>query len=375
MKVVFVVRHVDSSGGRERILTHKANYFARVFGYRVSIVTLFQRRDATYFPLDALVTIRHLRLQSPKGFAGGDLAFRRYVKTALSDELRALAPDITITLWWGIEFKLLPDIPYAGRRIVEQHFSQHMRDRLLTQAGRSLYFKLRVRLNRWIENRALRRYDAYVVLTREDRAHWDHPRLSVIPNPVSLVEPAASDCSAPVVLSVGRLGEQKGFDRLLRIWAKVEARHPDWRLIIRGDGDSRDELLAQIRELRLSRASIEPATPRIEEEMRQASIFALTSRYEGFGLVLIEAMQCGVPVVSYDTRCGPRDIIDDGVTGFLVREDDEATFAERLERLMLDRSLRLALGAAGMRSVNERFDEASVMQEWKRLFESLPPRS
>lgn len=375
MKVVFVVRHVDSSGGRERVLTHKANYFARVFGYQVSIVTLFQQRDATYFPLDERVALRHLRLQSPEAFAGGALAYRQYAKTALSDVLRELAPDITITLWWGIEFKLLPDIPHAGHRIVEQHFSQHMRDRLLTQEGTSPYFKLRVRLNRWIENRALRRYDAYVVLTHEDRAHWDHPQLSVIPNPLSYADPVASDGSAPIVMSVGRLGEQKGFDRLLRIWAKVEARHPDWRLVIRGDGEHRDALTALIEELQLSRASIEPATPNIEDEMRRASIFALTSRYEGFGLVLTEAMQCAVPVVTYDTKCGPRDIVDDGVSGFIVREGDEDAFVERLERLMQDRPLRLRMGDAARRSVNERFGVERVMQQWKELFESMRSRA
>lgn len=371
MHIVYVVRQVDSAGGRERVLTHKANYLARVYGHRVTIVTMFQQRDGAFFPLDPAVQVRHLRLKKPEAFGRNPLAFRRYVRAELTDCLRDLAPDITISMWWGLEFKLLPGIPFGGRKIAEQHFSQFMRDRLLTRGRRSLYFRLRVLLSRLIENRSLRKYDAYVVLTHEDRAAWQHHHLEVIPNPLTLVTDRSSDCSHPVVLAVGRLDEQKGFDRLLRIWSTIEARYPEWRLVIRGDGEDREALNGLIRTLGLTRAAVLPATSQIQEEMLQASILAFTSRYEGFGLVLTEAMQCGLPIVSYDTKCGPRDIIEDGRTGFLVREDDEPAFAGRLAALMESRERRLAMGAAGKQASAERFGDATVMQQWQRLFEQV----
>src|SRR5262245_39094278 len=123
MKIVYLARQIDSAGGRERVLTHKANYLARVFGHEVTIVTMFQQRDETFFTLDPLVHVLHLRLQKPEVYGGHPLAFRRYVRTALTNCLRDLAPDITISLWWGIEFKLLPTIPFGGRKVAEQHFS------------------------------------------------------------------------------------------------------------------------------------------------------------------------------------------------------------------------------------------------------------
>jgi glycosyltransferase involved in cell wall biosynthesis len=309
-------------------------------------------------------------LQNAESFQGGRYKYRRYVKNRIGDALKRLSPDVAISMWWGIEFQILPFINDGSRKIVEFHFSQYMRYRLLKSRSVSLYFKLRVLLSRLLESMALRRYDALVVLTWEDRPHWKHKNVTVIPNALSFIVSAASDCSSRVVMSVGRLTEQKGFDRLIRIWATIEPDYPDWRLVIWGDGEDKAQLLQTIADKGLKRVFIMPATPDIKEEMLKSSVFTLTSRYEGAPMVLIEAMQCGLPIVSYDTRCGPRDIIDDGVSGFIVKEDDERTFGVKLRTLMDDQPRRVEMGAAAKRLSGQKFGEEVIMKRWKELLES-----
>jgi glycosyltransferase involved in cell wall biosynthesis len=367
MKLAYVVRQIDASGGRERVVVNKANYFVDK-GVEVTIVTMFQQNAASFFDLDRRVRVHHLRLQRPESFHGGRFKYRKYVKDAIGAALRRFSPDVTISLWWGIEFRILPSIKDGSRKIVEFHFSQYMRS-LLMSGSVSWYFKLRVLFSRWLEAMALRRYDALVVLTDEDRPHWNHKQVVVIPNALSFVLPEASDCSSHTVMTVGRLTEQKGFDRLISIWAAIEPDYPGWRLFIWGDGEDKAQLLQMIAEKGLKAVSIMPATRQIKDEMLKASIFTLTSRYEGAPMVLTEAMQCGLPIVSYDTRCGPRDLIDDEVSGYIVKEGDERAFAERLRTLMDNEALRVRMGAAAKRLSVSKFGQELVMGKWKELLE------
>ena len=148
----------------------------------------------------------------------------------------------------------------------------------------------------------------------------------------------------------------------------VAGEHKDWRLDIFGSGTMEAQLKARIARKGLQTAAIHPFTPHIAEEYADSSIFALSSHFEGFGLVLLEAMQCGVPCVTFDCPFGPSDVVEDGISGFVVPDGDVKGFAARLEQLMDDRLLRQKLASAAVERAKT-FGVDAVMEQWKRLFE------
>lgn len=169
---------------------------------------------------------------------------------------------------------------------------------------------------------------------------------------------------------MGRYVPQKGFDRLISAWKTVSERHPDWTLRIYGDG-MRKQLQQQIDALGLSASCIlEHSVPNIADKYCDSSILALSSRFEGFGMVIIEAMACGVPPVSFACPCGPRDIIDDGKDGLLVENGDVEGLAEKICYLIENDDVRKEMGRQARKSV-ERFKMEHITQKWRELFESL----
>jgi len=173
------------------------------------------------------------------------------------------------------------------------------------------------------------------------------------------------------VVAVGRYTYQKGFDMLLRAWRRVCDSIDDWQLHIVGEGEMKESLQQQILDLSLEdRVELCPATSDIQSVYREASVLVLSSRYEGFGMVLLEAQTAGVPTVSFDCKCGPSDIVADGVTGYLVPANDIPALAEKLLVLMRDETLRKQIGRNAFADAS-RFSEKAVMQRWTDLFENF----
>ena len=236
----------------------------------------------------------------------------------------------------------------------------------------------------WVRRYAYIRLDAVVALTAETASLLERRtragKIVVIPNaiflPVVEGEPrlAVGDVVAPgrkMLLAVGRFVAQKGFDRLVDVFGQVAGRYPDWDLVILGEGALRGALEAQVARLGLgARVFLPGHAGNVADWYRAADVFVLSSRWEGFGMVLIEAMAHGCSVVSVDCDVGPRDMIRDGVDGLLVRQDDGLALAEGLERLMGDAALRARL-AARAGEVCERFAPERVRGMWEGLFDAL----
>ena len=193
----------------------------------------------------------------------------------------------------------------------------------------------------------------------------------VIPNPLTFSPHLQSSCSSKQIIAVGRYEKQKGFDILIKAWEQIVSKHDGWVLKIYGDGPLRNVLQQQIQESNLfSSCFLEYPTSQIEEKYAESSIFVLSSRYEGFGLVLVEAMSCGLPVVSFDCPCGPKDIISDSEDGFLVKTGNTEELACRLSYLMQHEDRRIRMGKKA--SVNiQRYRIEHVALVWKDLFENL----
>ena len=291
-------------------------------------------------------------------------------KKLLKKELFRLRPDITVSLLRR-EINFINDIKDGSKKVGELHVNRsNYRNFENNESNliKSLFSKI------WMKNLLghLRYLDKFIVLTEEDREQWPELNNAVkISDPLTFFPKQPSSLKRKRVIAVGRYVYQKGFDLLLQIWSKIEKDNPDWELFVFGTGNrSYYELLKKKLNIDDNRCHLEGPSPNIQEEYLNSSVFAFTSRFEGFGMALVEAMACGLPVVSFDCPCGPRDIITDNEDGILVKNGSVADFVLALNKLMRDESLRIQMSVLGRKNV-ERFKIEYIAEQWKSLFDSM----
>ena len=217
------------------------------------------------------------------------------------------------------------------------------------------------------------KYDKFVVLTEEDKSRWlpKNPNVEYIPNILPFVGEQIANHTRKNVIAVGRLDAQKGFDRLIDIWSLIVNKQSEWTLKIYGEGQDKEMLQKQIDNLGLSKSvQLCGATKDIRSKYLESSIFVMTSRYEGMPMTMLEAKSLGLPVVSYDFPCGPRDLIEDCVDGYIVEEGDKDTFSQKLINLMRNENMRKSFGVKGKENAL-RYTEDNVMKLWEQLFSEI----
>ena len=375
MKIVYCIQGTHNSGGMERVLSRKVNYLAQA-GHEVSIITFNQQGRKPFFELHPSVVCYDLAIPYEQYQKGGILnrlalyirlpQLHRLHRKRLEQLLLKLKADIVVSMF-NEEASFLPSIQDGSHKILEFHFSKHNGLKDLRRGIWRLIDELRAKK----DERIVRPFDRFVVLTEEDATLWGAlPNLRVIPNPLPFYSDSPSDCSAHQLLAMGRYDEQKHFDLLIDLWAQLAPDYPDWRLVIAGDGKLRPELTAQVERLGLKSVELMRPTHQVQELYRASSIYTMTSRYEGLPMVLIEAQQMGLPIVSFACPCGPRDVITDGVDGYLLEVGDHAGFIQALRRLMDSEAERQRMGAAA-RIASERYDLEHIMKSWLALFDEL----
>lgn len=373
MKLVYCISATHNSGGMERVLATKANYLV-ARGYDITVVTTDQRGLPPFFPLDGRIRCVDLgvnyEVNNGKSFLNKlvHFPFKQWRhRRRLSRVLREIRPDVTVSMFCN-DATFLPSIKDGSRKVLEIHFSRFKR---LQYDRKGLWRLADVWRNR-NEADVVARFDRFVVLTHEDSRYWgNQPHIAVIPNAQTFTSDAPAPLEAKTVVAVGRLTYQKGFDLLLQAWAEVCRRVSGWQLAIVGDGELRSALSAQAESLGLAGCvTFVPATKDVVAVYRDASVLAMSSRYEGFGMVLLEAQTVGLPVVSFACKCGPSEIVNDGVDGYLVAPGDVDAMADRLVRLMQDGALRRRMGARAFANA-ARFSTDAVMKQWMALFDSL----
>lgn len=376
MKLIYCTHSLYNPGGMERVLVNKVTYLVERLHWDVTLVTTDQKERPAFYPLPSGVKLINLDInysddnrKHPIGKIIGYLIKRRKHRKRLTDLLMKEKPDIVISLYPS-ESSFIPDIQDGSKKVLELHYCKFFR----LQYGRSGLLGL---IDRWRtkqDERIVRRFDKFVVLTHEDRRYWGKlPNIEVIPNAALHVSDSCSDVSKHRVIAVGRLDYQKGFDRLIEAWEIVqkEKKYSDWRLDIFGQGEWFDMLQKMIVDLKLSEtARINKPTNQIEHEYGNSSLIVMTSHYEGFGMVLVEAMACGVPAIAFDCKCGPKDIIQEGANGLLVPDNDIAGLARAMMRLMENETLRKRL-SENAKAIVDTYSEEVVMSKWVSLFTSL----
>ena len=366
----------------ERVLLNKIGWLRRNTEWEILVVTTDQKGRDLFFPLPEGVRMADLGVNysddNGKSFickVAGYFRRRRLHRKRLTELLMAERPDVVDCLYPG-ECSFVPDIRDGSRKVMELHQSKMFH----YQYNRSGLLGLADRYRARTDERLVRRFDRFVVLTEEDARMWGEiPGMRVIPNAAKDIcdgmRPNAGVASLDVrrVIAVGRLDYQKGFDRLIDAWVLVrkDGRFADWRLDIFGQGEWKEMLQRKIRTLGVGdSARLNAPVKDIAAEYKASSMLVMSSHYEGFPMVMVEAMSAGLPVVTFDYKCGPKDIIDDGRNGLLVKEGDIRGLADAMMSLMASPATLKRMSAEA-KKVTERFSEGKVMGMWVRLYEGV----
>ena len=359
MKIVYLYSSIAIMGGIERVFVDKMNYLVNHYGYEVYMITSDQGQHSVPYQLDERVHFCDLQILSYtqyryRGWQRLKEARRLSLlyHQRLKEKLKEISPDIIVCTTSQDVHGLL-QIKGKIPMVVECHVNFIHPDSWLQQA-RILYN------NYWIG-----KADAVVTLTQGDANNWQHVsrHVHVIPNIVHLNDTGRfSDCINKRAIFVGRLVEQKGLPDLIKIWRIINSRYPDWQLDVFGNGE-----MESIPDINLF---VHSPTANIMEEYINSSVLLMTSLYEPFGLVVPEAMSCGLPVVAFDCPYGPADIITNGKDGYVIYHRDIKCFANQVCKLIENGQLRQQMGKAGIQSVL-RYSSERIMPMWKELFDSF----
>lgn len=375
MKILYCLAGTFNSGGMERIVIKKANWLVNN-GFEVIIVTTEQQGRPSFFHIENKIKRVDLDINYSENTYNGSI-YAKYKtrrdkihlhRQRLTKLLEQTKPDITISTY-GNEVNFLYKINDGSKKIVEIHFSRWFRQQCKQP---DIIYKLINKYLTFKDKRLVRHYDAFVCLTNEDKGYWGNmSNIHVIPNFIESDLDCHNMLTNKQIISVGRLNYQKGYDRLIRAWQIVHKAHADWELKIFGGGELKDELLKLISDLNLNDSvRIYAPVKDIYSEYLKSSIYVLSSRYEGLPMVLLEAMKYGLPIVSFTCKCGPRDLIENGVNGLLIPEGDIKQLADGIIHLIENSEQRIEMGRQAHIS-SLQYDELVIMQKWESLFKSI----
>lgn len=376
MRLIYIAPFLHPIGGLERTLTDKANYLVRK-GHEIILLTYSQGHNQVFYHLDErvkcididipLFTIYKKPIYArPKAYFDKRHLFRERFKSVI-DSFR---PDVIVVTIPNTEDYIHDMISVANNIavVIESHLASpfHLSSKPLTER---LLYTLVPAIT------AIRKSALLISLTEHDAESWREKGVShvlVIPNPLTCYPSSlpAIEQAPNRIIAVGRLFHQKRFDRLIDAFSLIAGHYPNWYIDIFGDGILREELKTHIaRRGLVDRVNLNSATSHIYDEFKRSQFFVLSSDYEGFGLVIIEAMACGIPVVATDCPFGPSEIVEHGRTG-LLSQMDVKDLAAKMEWMITHQSERRQMGRLAHDAV-ARYQQEVVMPEWERAYLSV----
>ena len=376
-KIAYCTPALYSAGGVERIVSFKASYFAEQLGYDVTIIVTEGKGRECFFPLSDKVKVINFELGFEALWKASFfrkvflyLSKQRRYKKLLTAELTRIRPDFTISMLRR-EINFLTSLKDGSKKIGELHVN---RANYRNFEANDTNFLKRLFSRYWMNSLVgkLKRLDQLVVLTEKSKATWPElDNISVIPDPIPLSLLVSKEAKSKRVITIGRYAYQKGYDMLLQAWVEVEKHYPEWTLEIYGMGDKTpySKMITNLG-IDAKRCYLKGPVENVEQVYHEGSIFVLSSRFEGFGLVLVEAMASGMPVLSFDCPAGPDEIITDGHDGLLVPLGDVNALANKLILLMADDDLRRRLAQNARQSALQ-YDMKFIARQWIDLFNQL----
>lgn len=358
MKIGILVYRMSGVGGIERITAEKINAWIEMFGYEVVLITKNEidlpffyaiNEKCKRYNLSILVKLSGGISQYLKNIRKGIKLYLELKKILESEKI-----DVLFTSMISIDSLIIPFVKTKIPKIAEIHRSNYLHNK-----------------NGWFfKNPIINKYNKVVLLNKDELDYFNLKNLAVIPNFVDdKVWKGSELIKKNIIISVGRIVVEKQFDHLIDIWSIVSSKHKDWELHIYGNGSEniKKNISDKIIENRLGESfKIFPGTAEIKSKMQEAKIFVLVSASEAFSMVLLEAMQAELPIVSYDSPHGPKNIVTDGIDGFIVPLNDKLAFAEKLDLLINNPKLRDKFVQNQKNKLNL-FSKERVMNQWNEL--------
>jgi len=377
MKLLYFIQALYNSGGMERVLSEKMNYLYSKYGYKIVVVTVEQMGRPLFFPLNEKIELIHLDINFDAHYNFN--LFKKYYfhkkklkqyKTKAQEIINNYKPDICISLA-GKEIEFFRELKTDANKVAEIHFPIKMRE--LSMANHN-YWKLLGKFRTTQLKHQTKSLDKLIVLTQTDEQILSstHKNVTIIPNPIVIqTKNTEYNYQSKIAVSVGRLSYEKGYDILLSTWKIIDDKFPQWQLHIYGEGVERAHLNKIIIENNLQKSVfLKGFSDDIAQVYVDSSFLVLSSRYEGFPLVIIEAMACGLPTVAFDCEFGPASIISDGENGLLSPPENIDILAEKIIQMIENQQLRMKMSTAA-KETSKKYELNSIIKQWNNLFLSL----
>jgi len=379
MKILYLIKSFAMKAGVERVISDKVNWLAD-HGYEIMLVTYEQGQHSYAYQLHPSIKHEDIGarffelhkfglLKRFLYFIKYRIYFKRQFKTIIND----FCPDVVVTTTYQLKIlDIILSICSNSINIIESHIACYKAQKSSELHG--FWLRPFAKMYDAFFLGKIIKFDILVVLTQGDSMDWKkyNRNIRVIPNPVTLfpdsIEEHEERCR---IISVGRLHEQKGFDLLIHAFSEISDFCPKWHLDIYGEGDDEKYLRSLISKYGLNkRISIIQPIPNIYEEYMRSDFYVLSSRYEGFPLVLNEAMSCGIPCIAFRCKYGPEDAIIDKVNGLLVENGNVSALAEGMLWMIQHPQERQRMGKAA-REAAGKYKKDEIMKKWQLLFNTL----
>lgn len=345
-KIAFLISDISTFGGTQRVISLLSRIFVEKLGYEIFVYSLQEENKD-----------RKIYFNNKINFINLDMNFTFFNYFKLIRKINKLNKVNKIEYILGMGCYLSIFLPFIKnvKTIACEHSSYDIVSKKTNIVRKIMY----------------RYVDKIVSLTEEDKKKYVeiNKNTYVIPNPLSFKESNGVSLRDNIVISVGSLVKNKGFERLLKIWVEIEKKHRDYKLEIYGDGEERENLENLKKTLGLKKVFFMGSTKEIQKKLLKSKIFVMTSHKEGFPMVLLEAMSCGLPCISYNIKTGPKEIIKDGEDGYIIDNNNDKDFIMRLELLMTNNSLREGLSKNSKKNI-KRFDAEKIQEKWEELLNS-----
>lgn len=368
MRLLYFINNIINSGGIERIIIDKVNYLSHIKGYDIAIAYYGNPNDIPFFDISYKVKLYAIPLDMNTFSFRKKIRYSFSVKKSVIQIIQEFYPDIIINANTKLVSWILPFIARRIPKIIELHFSY---DGLMIM-NQNLYNNnfLKASFNNLLRRLIYPLYNKCVVLSQDDLSKWNFKNICIIPNFTNLTNYTYSNLSVKTALCVGRLEFQKNIDLLIDAWKIVAESFPDWKLNIWGDGSLRSQIQEQIKKSNLeNKINLCGVSKNILNEYLNASIFILPSRYEGLPLVLIEAMQSGLPAIGFNIS-GVNDVIIHNKNGILVQEREPESLAKNIIQLLSNNEMLHKMSQNAITTMSK-FKKEHVMNQWITLFNEL----
>lgn len=374
MKILIIDIDITLKGGVARVVSNLANSLSKT--HKVDILSIYKKNEL-FFEVDKKTNIYFLNNKE-----------QTYIS---KDIYRKYKSNVFLYLLFKLKFQYKYFYErmqiYFQNKKIKQFYSKYD---VIINNNYFLFNQKNFKKNKTIQImhgnfiyyskdllKKLKYFETLVILSNKQINEWKkyHKNIQVIPNFIPFISEKTSNYKQKNILSIGRMtsNDEKGFLRLIEIWNLIQKnkKYKDWTLTIVGEGELKNTIEEKIKENKLENIILKPFTKEIEKEYLNASIYVMTSKWEGFPMVLLEASSYALPVIAFDINTGPSELIENEKSGFLIEDGNLKSFADKLEILMDDENLRKTMGLNAKKKVKKEFSKEIIMGKWLKLFKNI----